>query len=168
MLPRASQVLWQIDPVTSAQPMMPSLCCTTFSLGQRESPRCEGLPFHSPPCKPLPQGCHTRMLLSSHCPCEGETIPARRPVRGCLEHCRSRTSVMTWAPWPGPRRGGPWAAKRLSQPGRTAYLTLPGDTAGGNLDIVVKKYAAAASDGRVPSRARGYVLAPETGVFGVS
>jgi hypothetical protein len=56
-----------------------------------------------------------------------------------------------------------WGATLSSPLGLSASLTLPGDSAGGNLDIVVKKMWGRGF-GRVcaPARAGEYVLAPVT------
>ena len=63
----------------------------------------------------------------------------------------------------------PVGAKLPAQHGHAVRLTLPGDTAGENLDIVVKKMCCRGFRRvNAPSRASGYALTPETGAFSAS
>src|SRR5215471_16339204 len=90
------------------------------------------------------------ILLSSRCHCE--LRPSRHSDRCAVtwDITAPGARCTTRPQWPGLCRRGPWGATLPSPHGRAACLTLPGDTAGENLDIVVKKCAAAASAGRVP------------------
>src|SRR5262245_40210901 len=109
------------------------------------------------------------MLLSRHCRCEIEAIPAPRPVLGVLGHCRSRGQLHDAGPVAGISPQWSVGAMLPAQHGHAACLTLPGDTAGENLDIVVKKMCCRVfRRAHALSRAGGYVLAPETGAFSVS